>query len=204
MTLHRASGQWRLGLALALTTAACWATLPIALKVSLEALDPITLTWFRFLVAAGLMGAWLAARGRLGAYRTLGRRGWGLYHVRFCRTGLACADARGAQRQLARNFALDDPSHLLHAARCFDDEIVQRHHAGQLASGIDQRQAPDTFGIHDGEAIADAEAGVRGHQRAAQQIAQQKYVGVEIERHNGHHDVTVGDDADGFLRFWWE
>jgi drug/metabolite transporter (DMT)-like permease len=78
MPLHRASGQWKLGLLLALTTAACWATLPIALKVSLETLDPITLTWFRFLVAAGLMGAWLAARGRLGAYRTLGRRGWGL------------------------------------------------------------------------------------------------------------------------------
>jgi drug/metabolite transporter (DMT)-like permease len=78
MPLHRASGQWKLGLGLALATAACWATLPIALKVSLEALDPITLTWFRFLVAAGLMGAWLAARGRIGAYRTLGRRGWGL------------------------------------------------------------------------------------------------------------------------------
>jgi drug/metabolite transporter (DMT)-like permease len=78
MPLHRASGQWKLGLALALATAACWATLPIALKVSLEALDPLTLTWFRFLVAAGLMGAWLAARGRLGAYRTLDRRGWGL------------------------------------------------------------------------------------------------------------------------------
>jgi drug/metabolite transporter (DMT)-like permease len=78
MPLHRASGQWKLGLALALATAACWATLPIALKVSLEALDPLTLTWFRFLVAAGLMGAWLAARGRLGVYRTLGRRGWSL------------------------------------------------------------------------------------------------------------------------------
>jgi drug/metabolite transporter (DMT)-like permease len=76
--LHQASGRWRLGLLLALATAACWATLPIALKVSLEALDPITLTWFRFLVAAGLMGAWLAARGKLGAYRGLGRRRWGL------------------------------------------------------------------------------------------------------------------------------
>ena len=78
MALHRASGRWRLGLGLALLTAACWATLPIALKVSLEVLDPLTLTWFRFLVAAGLMGAWLAARGKLGAYRGLGRRYWGL------------------------------------------------------------------------------------------------------------------------------
>lgn len=76
MALHQASGRWKLGLLLALLTAACWATLPIALKVSLEVLDPLTLTWFRFLVAALLMGAWLAARGRLGAYRTLARRHW--------------------------------------------------------------------------------------------------------------------------------
>src|SRR5688572_29345286 len=81
MALHQASGRWKLGLALALLTAACWATLPIALKVSLEVLDPLTLTWFRFLVAAVLMGAWLAARGRLGAYRGLARRHWGLLAV---------------------------------------------------------------------------------------------------------------------------
>jgi len=31
--LHQSSGQWRLGLMLALVTAACWATLPVALKV---------------------------------------------------------------------------------------------------------------------------------------------------------------------------
>jgi drug/metabolite transporter (DMT)-like permease len=78
MALHQASGRWRLGLGLALLTAACWATLPIALKVSLEVLDPLTLTWFRFLVAALVMGAWLVARRRLGAYRGLGRRTIGL------------------------------------------------------------------------------------------------------------------------------
>lgn len=81
MTLHRTSGQWRLGLLLTLLTAACWATLPIALKIVLETLDPITLTWFRFLVAAGLTGAWLGLRGRLGGYRGLGRRGWALLAV---------------------------------------------------------------------------------------------------------------------------
>ena len=52
MALHQASGRARLGLALTALTAACWATLPIALKLTLEVLDPITLTWFRFLVAA--------------------------------------------------------------------------------------------------------------------------------------------------------
>ncbi|UNK48346.1 DMT family transporter [Lysobacter sp. S4-A87] len=75
MSLHRASGQWRLGLLLTLVTALCWATLPIALKLVLEVLDPITLTWFRFLVAALVTGAWLGWRGKLGGYRQLGRRG---------------------------------------------------------------------------------------------------------------------------------
>ena len=80
MTLHRASGQWRLGLTLTLITALCWATLPIALKIVLSVLDPITLTWFRFLVAAAVTGTWLALRGKLrgrhAGYGGLGRRGW--------------------------------------------------------------------------------------------------------------------------------
>jgi drug/metabolite transporter (DMT)-like permease len=75
MTLHRASGQWRLGLTLTLLTAACWATLPIALKIVLEVLDPMTLTWFRFVVATVITGAWLGYRGALRGYRGLGRRG---------------------------------------------------------------------------------------------------------------------------------
>lgn len=77
MALHQASGRWRLGLALALVTAACWATLPVALKLTLEQLDPYTLTWFRFLLAAGVMAAWLGARGGLAGFRTLdGKRWW--------------------------------------------------------------------------------------------------------------------------------
>jgi drug/metabolite transporter (DMT)-like permease len=81
MNLHRASGHWRLGLVLTLITAACWATLPVALKLVLQELDPITLTWFRFLVAALVTGGWLAARGRLGGYRALDRRGWAMLGV---------------------------------------------------------------------------------------------------------------------------
>ena len=80
MTLHRASGHWRLGLTLTVITALCWATLPIALKIALEVLDPITLTWFRFLVAALFTAAWLGLRGKLrgprAGYGGLGRRGW--------------------------------------------------------------------------------------------------------------------------------
>ena len=41
------------------------ATLPVALKITLEQVDPYTLTWFRFVLAAGVMLAWLAARGGL-------------------------------------------------------------------------------------------------------------------------------------------
>ena len=79
MTLHRVSGRWQLGLALTLVTVACWATLPIALKIVLDVLDPITLTWFRFLVAAVFTAGWLGLRGKLGrgaGYARLGRRGW--------------------------------------------------------------------------------------------------------------------------------
>ena len=79
MSLHASSGRWRLGLVLALVTAGCWATLPLALKITLEQVDAITLTWFRFLVAAVLMGAWLGWRGRVVApYRALSPKHWGM------------------------------------------------------------------------------------------------------------------------------
>lgn len=59
---HQASGRWKYGLLLALVTAACWATLPVALKLTLEVLDPITLTWFRYSFAAVVMVLWLTAK----------------------------------------------------------------------------------------------------------------------------------------------
>ena len=74
--LHRASGRWKLGLLLALVTAACWATLPVALKMSLAVLDPMTLTWFRFAFAAVFMLIWLGLRRQLGVYRALHARDW--------------------------------------------------------------------------------------------------------------------------------
>jgi drug/metabolite transporter (DMT)-like permease len=82
MSLHASSGRWRLGLMLALLTASCWATLPVALKITLEQVDAITLTWFRFLVATLLMGAWLGSRGgALAPYRGLSRKHWGMLGV---------------------------------------------------------------------------------------------------------------------------
>ena len=81
MALHQASGHWRLGLSLSLATAGFWATLPVALKIALEQLDPITLTWFRFLVAAVVTFAWLAWRGGLRGYAALRRREWTMLGV---------------------------------------------------------------------------------------------------------------------------
>ncbi|MEO0972159.1 MAG: DMT family transporter [Pseudomonadota bacterium] len=75
--MHRTSGRWRLGLSLTLVTVALWATLPIVLKLLLERLDAFTLTWVRFTVAAGLVGAWLAWRRRLPDPRQLvGHERW--------------------------------------------------------------------------------------------------------------------------------
>ena len=81
MALHVASGRWRLGLLLALLTAALWATLPVALKVALVAVDPWTLTWFRFLFAALGLGAFLAWRGQFARFRGLGRTHWWLLAI---------------------------------------------------------------------------------------------------------------------------
>ena len=72
--LHQASGQWKLGLMLALVTAACWATLPVALKLSLQVIDPLTLTWFRFAFAAVFMLIWLGRKRQLAPIAALGGR----------------------------------------------------------------------------------------------------------------------------------
>ena len=76
MALHQPSGNWRLGLLLAFVTAAMWATLPVALKVALERIDPYTLTWARFAFAALVVGIWLALRGGYAPFRALPPRAW--------------------------------------------------------------------------------------------------------------------------------
>lgn len=65
MPLHSSSGRWRLGLGLSLLTVFLWGILPIALTVTLQVLDVYTVTWFRFLVAFGLLAIYLAAREQL-------------------------------------------------------------------------------------------------------------------------------------------
>lgn len=65
MSLHSSSGRWRLGLGLSLLTVFLWGILPIALTVTLQALDVYTVTWFRFLIAFGLLAIYLAVRQQL-------------------------------------------------------------------------------------------------------------------------------------------
>jgi len=65
MSLHQSSGRWRLGLVLSLLTVLLWGILPIALAVTLQALDVYTVIWFRFLVSFSLLAVYLGIRGKL-------------------------------------------------------------------------------------------------------------------------------------------
>ena len=65
MEVHQPSGRWRLGLGLSLLCVFLWGLLPIALKILVEVMDPITISWYRFLAASSLLGSFLAVRKRL-------------------------------------------------------------------------------------------------------------------------------------------
>jgi len=73
--MHISSGRWLYGMLLALLTAVLWGILPIKLKEVLQVMDPITVTWYRLLVAGSILLAYLAASRRLPRFRPLGRKG---------------------------------------------------------------------------------------------------------------------------------
>ncbi len=79
--MNPVSNDWRLGLLFAGITASAWGILPIALKAMLVVMDPFTITWFRFLVAAALTAVYLRATGALPRLQRLDRRGWWLLAV---------------------------------------------------------------------------------------------------------------------------
>lgn len=54
--------HWRLGLGFSLITAVMWGLLPLALKGILEVMDPVTITWYRFVVSAVLAMLWYGHR----------------------------------------------------------------------------------------------------------------------------------------------
>jgi len=74
--LHQPSGRWRLGLALTLLTVLLWATQPVAFKVALERVDPMTLVWGRFAFAGLALGGWITWRGQWRSFRGQGRTFW--------------------------------------------------------------------------------------------------------------------------------
>lgn len=78
MVRHTTTGRWQLGLTLALTTMLAWASLPVALKLTLEFIDPWTLTWFRFASAAALLLAWQGPRRSFSGFRRLRKILWAL------------------------------------------------------------------------------------------------------------------------------
>ena len=72
MRMHHPSGRWRLGLGLSLLTVFMWGLLPIALQITLEAMDGYTITWYRFMASAVLLGSYLALRRGLPRLRGQG------------------------------------------------------------------------------------------------------------------------------------
>ncbi|MCH8890369.1 MAG: DMT family transporter [Myxococcales bacterium] len=76
MIRHKTSGRTGLGLTLAAITMLAWATLPVALSALLRDLDPLTLTWFRFLAASVVLSIILGSRGSLPKLSALGPTGW--------------------------------------------------------------------------------------------------------------------------------
>lgn len=54
--------NWKLGLAFTLVTVLMWGLLPLALTVVLDAMDPITISWYRFAVSAAIALAWYGHR----------------------------------------------------------------------------------------------------------------------------------------------
>jgi drug/metabolite transporter (DMT)-like permease len=75
---HNTSGRWRLGLALSLLTVLLWGILPLTLTVVLQALDPFTVTWFRFFLSFILLASYLGIRGQLPKLTQLSSRTWSL------------------------------------------------------------------------------------------------------------------------------
>ena len=55
-SLHTASKRWKLGFALALTTAILWGSLPVALRSLLTTMEPGTVVWYRFSFSAIVLG----------------------------------------------------------------------------------------------------------------------------------------------------
>jgi drug/metabolite transporter (DMT)-like permease len=81
MPLHRSSGNQKRGLYLALTVLLIWSFLPHVLKVLLRYMDPVSVTWYRFLFASLGFAVLLWRRGKLPVLSRLSRGNWILLGV---------------------------------------------------------------------------------------------------------------------------
>ncbi len=79
--LHTTSGRWKLGFGLALITAGLWGSLPVALKSLLSTMEAHTVVWYRFTLAALLLGLVLVWRRKLPAPLPRKRGVWKLLAV---------------------------------------------------------------------------------------------------------------------------
>lgn len=86
MNIHVTSGRWRLGLTLSLITAFLWGVLPIALKSLLDSMDAFTITWYRFLLSAFVLGLFVRRKKGLPSARRL--KGASLYLLIVASIGL--------------------------------------------------------------------------------------------------------------------
>lgn len=68
--------QAGLGIFLALTTAVFWGALPIAMKQVLVVMEPFTIVWYRFTMAAIGLGIILASRRQLPSLKLFRQRRW--------------------------------------------------------------------------------------------------------------------------------
>jgi drug/metabolite transporter (DMT)-like permease len=81
--MHKTSGRWKLGFALALSTAVLWGVLPIALKIALKSIDPYTVTWYRFASSGLILVIALGVTGGLPAIWNFDRPTWMLLAIAF-------------------------------------------------------------------------------------------------------------------------
>ena len=83
-TLHRTSGNDPLGFLLTLAAVLLWGVLAISLKLLLVGgMDAYTITWYRMVISALLLGSFQASRGQLPSLGALAGWSWGLLALAF-------------------------------------------------------------------------------------------------------------------------
>ena len=70
----KSNEHWKLGFLLALITTLMWGLLPIALKILLKSMDPVTITWYRFSVSLLMIGIYLIYKKKIPSLKKFNRR----------------------------------------------------------------------------------------------------------------------------------